>query len=291
MVEKQPLSLHGPLLSRIVSGVWRWQSLSPARMIRVIESAVDAGITTFDHADIYGDYENEQRFGQALALQPALRHQIQIVTKCGIELLSGKRPANRVKHYNTTAAHLMASAENALKNLGVEALDVLLLHRPDPLMDAAEVAEAFALLKQQGKVKHVGVSNFSPAQFDLLQAHLPFPLVTNQIELSLFKPQAFANGTIDHLYRLGVAPMAWSPLGGGLVPPDEAVFFPLAAAYNATYSQLALAWLLRHPARVFPVIGSTQPERIAEAARAISLTLQRQDWFDLLQWATGREVA
>jgi predicted oxidoreductase len=260
-------------------------------MVRLIETAIDAGITTFDHADIYGDYGNEQLFGEALRLQPTLKSRLQIVTKCGIKLLSGKKPTHRIKHYDTSAEHIIASAEYSLKVLGVDHLEVLLLHRPDPLMDAAEVADAFKELKEAGKVRFFGVSNFTPAQLDLLQAYVSAPLVTNQIELSLFKPQPIFDGTVDHLYRLKVAPMAWSPLGGGHMPVDEHLFFPLAAKYNATYTQLALAWLLKHPSQIFPVIGTTQPDRIKEAAHAATLDLDRQDWFEMLRWITGKEVA
>lgn len=260
-------------------------------MVRLIETALDVGISTFDHADIYGDYGNEQLFGEALRLNPALKNRIQIVTKCGIMLMSDKKPANRIKHYNTSHGHIVASAEHSLRLLGVDALDVLLLHRPDPLMNADEVASAFEELQTSGKVKYFGVSNFTPAQFDLLQRSVSAPLVTNQIELSLFKPQPVFDGTLDHLYRLRVAPMAWSPLGGGHIPVDEHLFFSLAAKYNATYTQLALAWLLKHPATVFPVLGTTQPERIREAAHATTLELDRQDWFEMLRWISGKDVA
>jgi predicted oxidoreductase len=260
-------------------------------MVRLIETALDQGIFTFDHADIYGDYGNEQLFGEALRLQPALKAKVQIVTKCGIKLLSAKKPDHRVKHYDTSRAHIIASVENSLRALDVDQLEVLLLHRPDPLLDAAEVAEAFETLKKDGKVRFFGVSNFTPAQFDLLRAYVSAPLVTNQIELSLFKPQPVFDGTVDHLYRLRVAPMAWSPLGGGHMPVDEHLFFPLAAKYNATYTQLALAWLLKHPATIFPVIGTTQPDRIKEAAHAATIDLDRQDWFEMLRWITGKEVA
>lgn len=290
MVSSHLLHPNGPTLSRLIAGVWRWHHTSPQQIIRLIETSLEAGITTFDHADIYGDYGNEALFGHALRLQPSLAGRMQIVTKCGINLMSDKKPGHRIKHYDTSRAHIVTSAENSLRLLGVTHLDVLLLHRPDPLLNAEEVAAAFDALKTSGKVKYFGVSNFTPAQFDLLQAYLPAPLVTNQIELSLFQPQALLDGTVDHLYRLRTAPMAWSPLGGGRMPVDEHVFFPLATRYNATYSQLALAWLLKHPASIFPVIGTTQPDRIREAAHAMQLHLDRQDWFELLRWIAGKDV-
>lgn len=291
MVAPHALHPQGPSLSRLIAGVWRWHQVSPQQMVRLIETALEVGISTFDHADIYGDYGNEQLFGEALRLQPALKSKIQIVTKCGIKLMSGKKAEHRIKHYDTSRAHIISSAENSLRVLGIDALDALLLHRPDPLMNAEEVARAFDDLHRSGKVKHFGVSNFTATQFDLLQAHVSAPLVTNQIELSLFKPQPIFDGTLDHLYRLRVSPMAWSPLGGGHMPVDEHLFFPLAAKYNATYTQLALAWLLMHPASVFPVIGTTQPDRIREAAHAATLALDRQDWFEMLRWVAGKDVA
>lgn len=291
VVSTELLHPKGPALSRLIAGVWRWQHVSPQKMVRLIETALEAGITTFDHADIYGDYSNEELFGAALRLQPGLAARIQFVSKCGIRLLSEKKPAHRIKHYDTSREHLISSVEHSLRALGVEYLDVLLLHRPDPLLHAEEVAGAFAELKAGGKVNYFGVSNFSPAQFDLLQAYLPDPLVTNQLEISLFKPQPVFDGSIDHLYRLRVSPMAWSPLGGGNMQVDEHLFFSLATKYNATYSQLALAWLLKHPARIFPVMGSTQPDRIREAAGACAIPLDRQDWFEMLRWITGKDVA
>lgn len=282
---------EGPALSRILAGVWRWHTVSSEAMERLIYLAIDQGITSFDHADIYGNYSNEELFGRVLKRNPSLLRQIQLVSKCGICLQSDKRPEHRVKHYNTSQKHILASVENSLRELGADHLDVLLLHRPDPLMNVAEVCEAFMQLKQQGKVSFFGVSNFTPAQFDLLQSVLPFPLVTNQIEISLAHPVPFTDGTMDHLYRNKVSAMAWSPLGGGHMNLDERLFFSLAARYNATYSQLALAWLLHHPSQIFPIIGTTQPDRITEAAKAVDIVLEKQDWFEMLKWSTGKEVA
>ncbi len=289
-METAKLHPEGPALSKLIAGVWRWHNVSVDVMERLIHTALEKGITTFDHADIYGNYGNEELFGQVVKRHPSLLAQMQLVSKCGIKLLSNKKPAHRIKHYDTTKQHIIASAEHSLNALGAGHLDVLLLHRPDPLMDVDEVAEAFSLLKQHGKVLYFGVSNFTPAQFDLLQRAWSFPLVTNQIELSLTHHQPFFDGTVDHLYQHRVSPMAWSPLGGGKMNLDDRVFFNLAAKYNATYSQLALAWLLAHPAQVFPIIGTTQPERIAEAAKSQRIALDRQDWFEMLKWARGNDV-
>lgn len=284
-------------LSRIVAGVWRWGKRTEAEWKNAVHAALDAGITTFDHADIYGDYSCEEQFGSILKKQPALRKAVKVVTKCGIKLLSAKKPEHRVKHYDTSAAHIIRSAENSLQLLGTEVIDVLLIHRPDPLMHPEEVAEAFAQLHQQGKVKHFGVSNFAPSQLEMLQSFLTVQLVTNQIELSLFKHEALFNGQVDVLMKHRMPPMAWSPLGGGkfFVPTNSAAALAgtlqkLTEKYRCTESQLLLAWLLTHPSRIYPVIGTATPERFREAAAALNLTLERQDWFAMLKAVTGKDV-
>jgi predicted oxidoreductase len=297
-MERKKLHPQGPEFSRIVAGVWRWRDVSHQQTLMLIEQSLKTGITTFDHADIYGDYSCEERFGAVLKENPSLRKKIQLVTKCGIRLLSEKRPHHRVKHYDTSREHIVHSVEQSLKNLNTDYLDLLLLHRPDPLMHAEEVAEAFALLKQNGKVLHVGVSNFTPTQFEMLQSFVREPLVTNQVELSLFQHQALFDGTVDTLMKHRVSPMAWSPLGGGKFfsssGGDDAVTIPLekmAAQYNCTVTQLLLGWLLRHPSGIFPILGTTNPDRIAEGAGAMNIKLDRQDWFGILKVVTGRDVA
>ena len=175
---------NGPEFSRVVLGLWRlneWQ-LTPNQRLALLEQCQELGITSIDHADIYGDYQCEQLFGEALAIAPGLRQRIEIVSKCGIMLVSEKRPQHRLKYYDTGRDHIIASVERSLSSLRTDYLDCLLIHRPDPLMQADEIAEAFRLLQQSGKVRHFGVSNFTPAQFDLLASR--FPLVTNQLELS-----------------------------------------------------------------------------------------------------------
>ncbi|HCZ34405.1 MAG TPA: oxidoreductase, partial [Cytophagales bacterium] len=246
---------------------------------------------TFDHADIYGDHSNEEIFGETLRKQPALRNKMELVTKCGIKFQSDKRPKTWVKHYDTSKEHIIWSAENSLKMLHTDRLDLLLIHRPDPLLNPHEVAEAFSQLKQQGKVLHFGVSNFTRPQFYMLQKFLPMPLVTNQIEISLARVDPLFNGDLDLLMEHRASAMAWSPLGGGKGMANEREMFSKASKYNASYSQLSLAWLLTHPSVIFPVIGTTKPERITEAAKSIDIKVDRQDWFEMLQWATGSEVA
>jgi predicted oxidoreductase len=297
-MERMKLHAQGPEFSRMITGVWRWSNLTHQQIHTLIEKSVDVGITTFDHADIYGDYSCEEQFGEVLKGNSSLRKKIQLVTKCVIKLLSGKRPQHRVKHYDTSREHIVNSVEQSLKNLNTDYLDLLLLHRPDPLMPPEEVAEAFGLLKQNGKVLHFGVSNFTPAQFEMLQSYVHDPLVTNQVELSLFQHQALFDGTVDVLMKHRVSPMAWSPLGGGKFfsssGGDDAVNIPLekmASQYKCSVSQLLLAWLLRHPAGIFPILGTTNPDRIAEGAGAINIKLDRQDWFEMLKVVTGHDVA
>jgi predicted oxidoreductase len=287
----QPLHPKGPSFSRIITGVWRWQTLSPETVERLIHTSIDEGITTFDHADIYGDHSCEELFGNVLRKDTSLRKKIQLVTKCGIKFSSAKRPATWVKHYDTSEDHITWSVENSLKMLATDHLDLLLIHRPDPLLDPHEVSETFVKLKAAGKVLHFGVSNFTPSQFEMLQHFLPFQLVTNQIEISLSRIDPLFNGDLDLMLKHGTSAMAWSPLGGGKLSFEDRDWFNKASKYNATYSQLALAWLLKHPSNIFPILGTTKPERITEAAKAVDINLDRQDWFEMLKWVMGKEVA
>jgi predicted oxidoreductase len=248
---------------------------------------LDEGITTFDHADIYGDHSCEELFGKVLKNNSSLRAKMQLVTKCGIKFPSAKRPNTWIKHYDTSEDHIVWSVENSLKMLGTDQLDLLLIHRPDPLLNPREVSEAFVKLKAQGKVLHFGVSNFTPSQFEMLQQFLPFPLVTNQIEISLSRIDPLFNGDLDVLMKHEASAMAWSPLGGGKLHFEDRDWFSKASKYNATYSQLALAWLLKHPSNIFPLLGTTKPERIIEAAKSTDIELDKQDWFEMLKWAMG----
>lgn len=289
-MERRLIHPEGPQFSRIIAGAWRWHTVSPEIVERLIRTSLDQGITTFDHADIYGDHSNEEIFGNVLKKEPALRKRMEIVTKCGIKFVSPKRPATWVKHYDTSKRHILWSAENSLKMLNTDHLDLLLIHRPDPMLDPHEVAAAFGQLKEQGKVLHFGVSNFTPSQFTMLQEYLPFPLVTNQIEISLSRIDPLFNGDLDLMLERHTSPMAWSPLGGGKLVADDRELFGKASKYNATYTQLSLAWLLKHPSVIFPVIGTTKPERIEEAAKAIDIDLDLQDWFEMLKWVMGKEM-
>lgn len=293
-MQKVKLHPEGPQVSKIVVGAWRWANESTDQIMKLVNTSLDSGISSFDHADIYGNYSCEECFGNALRVNPSLRNKIELITKFGIKLLSDKRPAHAIKHYDTTAEHIVWSVENSLKMLSTDRIDVLLIHRPDPLLDPVEVAEAFSKLKQQGKVLHFGVSNFTSTQFEMLQSYLSFPLVTNQVELSLFHNDPFFNGTTDVLMKHQVKPLAWSPLGGGKYFEDERVkglLDRLANEYKASATQVLLAWLLKHPSGVIPIVGTTKPERIAESSVALNVNLDRQHWFELLRAVSGKDVA
>ena len=271
---------------------------SPQDTVGWIESALDLGITTFDHADIYGMYTNEARFGEALAIDPSLRDKMELVSKCDICLVCDERPEYRINHYNTTPEHIITSIEKSLKNLRTDYLDLVLLHRPDPLMNADATADAFNKLVKDGKVNYVGVSNFTPSQIDLLQSRLERPLVTNQVECSLHHYTPLFDGTLDQAQKHRISPMFWSPFSGGklFTGDDEqshrihAALAPLREKYSASTAQLALAWLMKLPCNGVPVMGTGKTERLREAAESVGLELERQDWFTLLVASQGHPV-
>ncbi len=295
------ISPNGPIFSRIVAGVWKWGAwgwnLNTQQHLTLIKKCLDYGVTTFDHADIYGDYTSEGDFGRALKLEPSLRNKMQIVTKCGIKLITPNRPSHKVKSYDTSKKHILWSVENSLKELNTDYIDLLLIHRPSPLMNADEIAEIFQRLKKEGKVLHFGVSNFTPSQFKLLENRVD--LVTNQIELHLMRPKPFFDGTLDLCQRLRTAPMAWSPLTSGKIFKDldsKPVRRIIAAAgdmlekYNIELDQLLLAWLLKHPANIIPVLGTAREERIKAAVDALEIDITREEWFTLWEASLGKEV-
>jgi predicted oxidoreductase len=272
---------------------WHW---TVQERLDWIAACVDLGVTSFDHADIYGNYQAEALFGAALAAAPGLRDRIQLVSKTGIALRSPARPEHRIKHYRQGREHVIASAEASLRQLATDHLDLLLLHRPSPLLDADEVAEAFSSLRQAGKVLAFGVSNHSPAQFELL--HSRVALVTNQVELSPLQLAALTDGTLDQAQRLALRPMVWSPLAGGRLFGDDAVAIRVRAAlariaqsHDTRFETVAYAWLLRHPSRPIPISGSRRIDALAMAVAALEVMLDEQEWFEVLEAATGNEVA
>jgi predicted oxidoreductase len=297
------VSPTGPTLSRLVAGTMKWGAwgarLEPQSMLQLMEHCITRGITTFDHADIYGDYTTEGDFGRALKLKPSLRQEMQLVSKCGICLVTPNRPHHSLKSYDTSYRHILDSVDNSLRELQTDYLDLLLIHRPDPLLATEEVAKAFTHLREQGKVRYFGTSNFTVQQFDALKAAYN-DLVTNQVEASLLHRNALFDGTLDQMQRHRILPMAWSPLGGGKVFTEaddpvvkriRAAASPIQERLDASLDQVLLAWLLMHPARILPVLGTSKIERIATAARSLDMQLSREEWFSLLQAAEGKEVA
>jgi len=301
-MQRIKISQSGPEFSRISLGLWRlaeWQ-MTTSRLTSFIEENLNLGITTFDHADFYGNYTCEALFGAALAEKPSLRQQMEIVTKCGIKFPSVNRPENRFHGYDTSKEHIIRSAEKSLQTLRTDYIDVLLIHRPDPLMGADEIAEAFLKLKSEGKVLHFGVSNFLPHQFDLLQSRLNFHLVTNQIEVSVLYTEPFYNGMLDQCQQKRISPMAWSPLAGGRIftgngEQEQRARGEMARVGEelggASSDQIALAWLLKHPSSIIPVIGTSNIHRVKSAIAATSLELSRDQWFRILVASEGRPVA
>ncbi len=298
-MEPVELCAGGPRLSPIVAGAWRmgdW-GWDPQARLRWIEECVELGVTSFDHADLYGGYSVEALFGEALALAPALRQRIQLVSKCGIQLQCDARPGTRIKHYDTSAAHISRSVDNSLRALHTDQLDLLLIHRPDPLMQADEVAGAFAALKAAGKVRAFGVSNFSVSQFDLLNSR--HPLATHQIECHPLHLAPLTDGTLDQCQRLRVRPMIWSPLAGGALLNGggeaaqrvQAALREIGHALGVSAATVAIAWLLRHPSAPLPITGSRRIESIREVVAALAIRLDVQQWTRLWSAATGREVA
>jgi predicted oxidoreductase len=287
--------------SRIIHGLWRladWNQ-SKEETLSLIQHNIENGITTFDHADIYGSYMCEALFGEALALQPSLREKMEIVTKCGIVLPSDNRPEHKTHHYNTSKKHILTSVENSLQNLKTDYIDLLLIHRPDPYMNGEEVAEAFTQLQEEGKVRHFGVSNFKAHQWNMLQSYLPFPLITNQIELSAYHLENFEDGTLNLCQEKRVAPMAWSPLAGGAIfkGEDEKAIrlqHTLKKIQEETgakgMDEVLYAWLLNHPANIMPIVGSGKKERIQHAINSLSISLNHDQWFEILQTSMGHDV-
>lgn len=288
-----PVGPEGPTREALAAG--------KAAVIRAYES----GYTLFDNADIYGRRAAEEILGQALREVSGMRDQVVLLTKCGVRH-AGEPDPGSPHRYDLSARHIMDSCERSLKRLGVDTLDIYMLHRADYLLEPQEVARAFAQLRDQGKVRHFGVSNFRPTLLTALQAACPMPIVAHQFEFGLTRPDPLADGTLDQCLIECVTPMAWSPLGGGLLAngagrllswqekydPSRVrpVLDEIASAHCVTRGVVALAWLMKHPAQVLPIVGSTQPDRIREATRAADLELSREEWYRLLVAAQGHPL-
>lgn len=293
------VSLGQISLSRMVYGMWRLgddANTSPAHVQAKIEACLAQGITSFDQADIYGGYTAEAILGAALRAAPSLRGQIEIITKCDIVAPVGRHSAARVKYYDTSAAHINASVDASLRDMAIETIDLLLIHRPDPLMDHHETGAALDALVASGKVRAVGVSNFRPWDVRLLQSAMKTSLATNQIELSLMAHDGFTNGDVAFHQEMGQPVMAWSPLAGGrlLANADSRLrdrLSDIGTAHGTDWSAVAVAWLLRHPARILPVLGTNSLNRISGISDALRVRMDRVTWFELYSLALGREVA
>ena len=288
----------GVTLSAIVAGVWRmaeWRQDVPAR-VRWIEQALELGITSFDHADIYGNYAVESLFGEALMAARGLRERLQIVTKCGIKLVADARPTHRIKSYDSSRAHVIASVEASLRALRTDRIDLMLMHRPDLLMHPDELAATFDALREAGKVRAFGVSNHAASQLATL--HRRHALATHQIELSPLQLQALSDGTLDQCTDLGLRPMIWSPLGGGRLFTGQdpqtrrvrAVLEELGRNHGVSAATMAYAWILRHPARPLPITGSARIEALRDAVSALDVQLSAEDWYRVWQASIGHEV-
>ena len=287
--------------SRIIAGVMRWGvwgvNYSSSQIQELIEGCIDMGVSTFDHADIYGDHSTEAGFGNAIFQSSVSRSDIQLITKCGIKMLSQARPQNKIKSYDTSKSYIIAQVEESLKNLKTDYIDLLLIHRPGPLIRVDDIAEDFQQLDADGKVLDFGVSNFTPSQYDLMKSR--YPIVTNQVEVSVKNIEPFLDGTVDNAMKHKIAIQSWSPLGGAeLFQPQskyEAVMKnsrlnAVCKDYNWSLSQMALMFLLHHPAGILPVLGTSKLDRIKEAVSCLSMQITDEQWYEIWTACTGFAV-
>lgn len=288
---------HKNPFSKIIAGTMTWgvwgKNLNTAEMSSLMHVCLDVGISTFDHADIYGGYTTEAAFGKAFKDSGVFRTEIQLISKCGIQYTAELRN-NRIKHYDYSEDYIIWSVEQSLQNLQTDYLDLLLLHRPSPLMRAEEIASAVEKLKSSGKIKDFGVSNFTTMQTDLIQKTTPVHY--NQIQFSATNLEAMLNGSLDHMQLNNITPMAWSPLGTAFKSEDEKslrvkkIAEQLAEQHNTTSDVILLAWILKHPAGILPVCGTTDAQRIKNLPRAIEINLDIQDWFAIWVESAGNKV-
>jgi predicted oxidoreductase len=283
--------------SPIIAGTMTWgawgKNCNTQQMIELMHCCIENTITSFDHADIYGDYSTETAFGKAFAESNIDRQKVQFISKCGIQMQNTERK-NLVKHYDYSKAYIIWSVEQSLKNLQTGYLDVLLLHRPSPLMQAEEIAEAVDRLKGEGKIIDFGVSNFTPSQTDLIQTKTNIDY--NQIEFSITQYDAMLNGSLHHMQSKNIIPMAWSPLGTVFKKEDEQtqrikkLATTLSEKYNMPLDVILLAWILKHPSNILPVCGTTDKTRMANLMKATTIEMELQDWFSLYSASSGVDV-
>lgn len=284
--------------SNIIAGTMTWgvwgKNLDKNQMVSLINCCLENEITTFDHADIYGGYTTENAFGDAFKESKIDRQKLQIISKCGIQHKSKTRSYNTVGHYEYSKSYIISSAEQSLQNLKTDYLDLLLLHRPSPLMQPNEIAEAIEKLKTEGKILDFGVSNFTPSQTDLIETKTKINY--NQIEFSITHLQPMLDGSLDHMQIKNIVPMCWSPLGSVFRNDNEQsqrlkkITSQLSAKYGIPVDVLLLAWIKKHPAGILPVFGTTDPARIAQLMKATTVEMDLQDWFTLWTESTGNPV-
>eukprot|EP01120_Amphizonella_sp_Union-15-10_P015509 TRINITY_DN7_c0_g1_i1.p1 TRINITY_DN7_c0_g1~~TRINITY_DN7_c0_g1_i1.p1 ORF type:complete len:331 (-),score=67.02 TRINITY_DN7_c0_g1_i1:171-1163(-) len=302
IVPRIKLCPSGPEVSQIVIGNWFWNEIPKDQQLALVKKCLELGVTTFDTADIYGGYTSEEFLGDILEPlmkhDPSLRSRIQIITKTTI-IIPAKKNSGKLHHYDTSKEHILSSVTQSLLNIRTQYLDVLLLHRPDALMDADEVAEAFNELHAAGVVRYFGVSNYTNTQFALLQSRLQFPLVTNQIELSVLHLDPLYDGTLDYCQQLRIVPMIYSPVRG-LFDTDkkdarrDRVLKELKAIGEElggfTEDQIAIAWVLNHPTKPVPVLGTSKPERVEKTVEIVGHKLSREQWWRIWTASKGEEV-
>ena len=288
-------------VSRIAYGMWRLcddKDNSPERVIKKLETCLESGITTIDQADIYGEGGSEELFGVALGKAPEIREKLEIITKCNIKILGETFPERKVKSYDTSSQYITKTVETSLSKMKTDYIDLLLLHRPDPFMDHNETGLTLDKLVDSGKIRSVGVSNFRPWDWDLLQSAMKHKLVTNQIEISVKYTEPFINGDIAFLQKLGKPVMAWSPMGGGSLFETQdqqskrllETLSDIAGPLGCDISTIALSWLISHPAEIIPVIGTNNIQRITEASKATDFILDRETWFEVYTASIGADV-
>src|SRR5215216_150904 len=295
-MEKIYLSDAGPKVSPVIYGFYRWdqEENTEASMERVVHLCLELGINTFDHADIYGDYQSEELFGNLIANKSIKREDIILFTKCGVRIPHSSQPGIRITHVDTSKEHILKSLDNSLKKLRTDYIDIFLLNGFDPIADLEETAVALRQLKEKGKIKNIGVVNFSVFQHQLLASYLQLPIVTNHIELNLLNTAALDNGQIDYIKQRYMRPLASSPLAAGRIADGEDFaatklrrkLTELSNKYNADIESIAVAWIFKLGA--LPLIGTTDEKRIRNIVNALSIELERQDWYQLYE-ASGKQ--
>ena len=284
-------------LSPIIAGTMNWgvwdKKLSTAEMQLTIHSCLENQITTFDHADIYGGYTTEAEFGAAFKQSGLAREQFQLISKCGIQYMAESR-ANTIKHYDYRKEYIIWSAEQSIQKLQCDYLDVFLLHRPSPLMQADEIAEAIEQLKSSGKIRAFGVSNFTASQTELIRQKTTVDF--NQIQFSATHIEAMLDGSLDYMQQHGIQPMAWKPLGvvfRETTPQTQrlnTLLDSLTLKYEVDADVLLLAWILQHPSGIRPVAGTANLARINSLMKATTITLDLEEWFAIWTESMGNKV-